>query len=500
MNVFKLLSNKAGKLVFGMAQLGGTVAVAGVLAYSAVEMAGPKPAPKETPLRSITSISRTERVPYGNSISVSGGGDISGSGSGGYAAPYDGGGYSGGGSGASYAGGRNAAPNGERQEAMLANLTLPPVARTGATEGLGTGQNEVTFVGGQNGAGGTGGATTRAGVAGLSGAVNGGGGTAVAGGNRLASASIVRSKGNSFSGTSGPITRSTAGGATTGGGQSVAQGASFSGSMPTGSVALGTRSGGFSSGRNGRADGGRGGNSREGSELASIRKRSAEVASNKTRAANEGADAFLADARNSGGISVEDGVVDTGASASSADFDSPHMGRMKGLDSGIDSEEQIAAERKHHADRLMKTMFALLGISFAAALAISALRMSAKMTPWTWIAMGAIAAAVAVAIGLFVKDAVDFKNLYGSWKGYSAGSFAAAGICGAMVAASFFKPVANFLKVKVLGAVGKLFGMKLGGVVASQAGSAKTLIDSNVEAGDSRNKAEVDPHDGRYSA
>lgn len=117
--------------------------------------------------------------------------------------------------------------------------------------------------------------------------------------------------------------------------------------------------------------------SREGRELDFVRKRSADIAANKDRAANEGSRAFLASARDSGGIQLvnDDANVSTGTSASSEDFDNPTMGRLSGLNSAIADQELTELERDRDRKSVKKWMIislvsvvATAGLSLGAAL------------------------------------------------------------------------------------------------------------------------------------
>lgn len=516
MNVLNILTDKAGKLVFGMAQLGGTVVTAGVLGYTAVAMMGTPQAPtQDAPLRSIRVVTDTNRAVMpsgGSSVSVGGKGQFGAFGEESY-----GGGYSGGGSysdtgvaGSASSGGVEAGS--EAQEALLNNFSIQARAM-GATEGLGLGKNAATEVL-PPGGGVSGPSASGRSVAGVDGAMAGGKPGAPVGagaggdkGPRLANASIARSSGKTLGSGATYDSRGLAGSTRANrlpSGQDGGE-AALSGVMPGGSTGLiasrpvNRSISDFGGSRRGQGNG-VGSGSREGNELANIRKRSSDIAKNKGRSANEGADAFLADARNSGGINLENGTTETAAGASSADFDAPHMNRMKSLDTNLEDTAQKEAQRKHHADRLFKTMMALMAATLAAMMGISMLMKSGTL--WAKIGAFAIAAAMAVAIAFFVKDAVAYHKAYGNANGMFAGSLAMAGVFALGVGLAFVKPVQNFVNNKVMPWLGKTFGLKAGGVAASQIGTAKTILDQNFDAADDKRReaGEIDPHNDRNMA
>ena len=122
--------------------------------------------------------------------------------------------------------------------------------------------------------------------------------------------------------------------------------------------------GGVGSGRDGTVGDGR--NSKEGRDLEFIRKRSADAAKNKNRAANEGSRAFLASTKVSGGISVSGENVTTGQGQGSADFESPTASALGGVQSWTAGEEGKAEERDDSMKKIRLWLWIALPLALAA--------------------------------------------------------------------------------------------------------------------------------------
>lgn len=100
-------------------------------------------------------------------------------------------------------------------------------------------------------------------------------------------------------------------------------------------------------------------NSRDFSSLELMAKRSAEIAGNASRSANEGSRAFLASTRNSGGITLNGGEVSTGQGATSSDYGDA-SGALRGLNTKMDNLMDAEQEFKDARKSLRKNFWGLL--------------------------------------------------------------------------------------------------------------------------------------------
>lgn len=475
MNVLKFLQDKAGKVVFGAAQLGGTVAAAGLLSYAVMGVMGPSTNPAQNErIRSITSISDV-RAPRESAIYVSGGGIASAQ----ERAAIEG--YGGGSPAVAYRGAGGSRARGtdyDYVEERAGNISLT-AAVTSSTEGLGIGKNAAQEVG-VSPAGPLAAATQGRAAANNAGQAAGQAAANASSGNKLASATMARSsggQGRSYGGTYAPGSGSSVGTRASAAGSERPNtiNPSFSGTMPGGSTTLISKAtfgsqavGGSRSGE--VASGGRG--AKERGELADIRKRSAQAAANENRSANEGARAFLANNKNSGGITTEDGSVMELGGGTSADFETPYMAQTKAANQSMEDVENNEIKREQHRTRIMRNMFALLGLTVVGMFAISSLM---KGGLWSKIGAIAIGAALAVAIGFFIADATKYKNLYNNQGGFGIGGIIVGSVMLAMVAASFFSPVQKLLN-KLMGKIAQKFGISLGGMAIGNAGNAISVV------------------------
>lgn len=175
--------------------------------------------------------------------------------------------------------------------------------------------------------------------------------------------------------------------------------------------------------------------SKDANELEFIRKRSADAARNKYRSANEGARAFLASTQVSGGLMIDGTNVTTGQGQGSKDFEGETNARLRGVGSHI-AEVAIPREDQRSKDRstLQKWLWACIGTSIAAMIAIPYLKNIPLVGPAL---AGAVAlVAIAVCITGFVK-AIQFANNWGG-SGLSTVTGIVCGILAAGVACSFF--------------------------------------------------------------
>ncbi len=123
---------------------------------------------------------------------------------------------------------------------------------------------------------------------------------------------------------------------------------------------------GLGGGRNGSTLGGRASNAKGASDIEFIRKRSAEVAKNKFRSANEAGSAFLASAQNSGGlvIETESGELATGQGQHIRDFDTPFASRLPAIQDW--AEKVKASEETRYEDLHLLQLFGWIGIGISA--------------------------------------------------------------------------------------------------------------------------------------
>ena len=250
----------------------------------------------------------------------------------------------------------------------------------------------------------------------------------------------------------------------------------FSGAMPSGSnlvSAMDTGSGarvqnsGFMAGGR-RTTVSNGKFSRGGNDLQAIAKRSADVAGNSHRGANEGATAFLAGSKNSGGMRVEGGV-DVGTTGS-ADFKTPTNQRLKAVGKATQKNEDEAKKRQKARNTLTILLLASVATTAAAAMfgygLIRAGRTAIPVGVWSIVAgLAIIAAAAATSIATLVKAGQYASRFGGGSLPLVAGILS--GLCvsalGFTVAAAFSgkeSPIVKFMD-KITGVM-KKFAMKEG--------------------------------------
>lgn len=250
----------------------------------------------------------------------------------------------------------------------------------------------------------------------------------------------------------------------------------FSGAMPSGSnlvSAMDTGSGARLQ-TTGFVPGGRqatiasGKFSRGGNDLQAIAKRSADVAGNSHRGANEGSTAFLAGSNNSGGMRVEGGV-EVGTTGS-ADFKTPTNQRLKAVGNAAKKTEDEAKARRKARNTM--TILLLASVATTAAAIVFGYNLIWNGTKqslagtWQIIAgMAIIAAAMASSIATLVK-AGQYASRFGGGALPIAASIIS-GLCvgalGFTIAAAFANkksPLHTFMN-KITGAM-KKFAMKEG--------------------------------------
>lgn len=314
----------------------------------------------------------------------------------------------------------------------------------------------------------------------------------------LQRASIAKASGSnmgsSSSGSFGAPARSSQGGSASvkARGAGTSEGYALSGAMPKGSTLLASNSnvrGAASSSSsfiagNTRTRIGQGSNSREGRSLRDIALASAKVAANKNRAANEGASPFMAKEKLSGGIQImDDERVEIGGGNSTDEFVDTLDNQENALNQGVNEIDTTEQDRKAHRNRLTKTLVSLFFATIAGMIAISTLK---NAGPWGKAASFVVAAALLVALGLFIADAVKYGQKFGwdavAWIYTILGGVFAVGVGLAL----FVNSVSNWIS-KTTGQVLSKLGLKSFDLVSIGMGTAfaavQTSIDNAVETG-----------------
>ena len=155
-------------------------------------------------------------------------------------------------------------------------------------------------------------------------------------------------------------------------------------------------------------------NAREGKDLEFIRKRSADAAGNRNRAANEGARAFLASTRISGGLRVSGANVTTGQGQSSADFNGEYDSQLRAIQGWSTDSNVEAAQRQEDRNAMLKWMWTATAVALAAMIAIPLVK---NITVFGvpvgfWLALG-IAALATYACGKGFVEAAQYARRWG---------------------------------------------------------------------------------------
>jgi len=185
--------------------------------------------------------------------------------------------------------------------------------------------------------------------------------------------------------------------------------------------------------------------SKEANELKFIRKRSADAAANKHRSANEGARAFLASTKISGGMRITGENVTTGQGQGSTDVNNEYETNLRGIKDWADARDAYEEKRQQKLNELKGWFWGAVAIAIAAMIAIPYLKR--LPAPWGWIAAAAMAvAALAVIVVGFVKCMKFFKEFddYG-FKGWPAAITILLPILAAGVGISFIKKVSDWI-------------------------------------------------------
>lgn len=150
--------------------------------------------------------------------------------------------------------------------------------------------------------------------------------------------------------------------------------------------------------------------SKDGKDLEFIRKRSADAAGNRNRAANEGSRAFLASTKISGGLRVSGANVTTGQGQSSADFNGDYESQLRAIQGWDTSVNMDAEQRLNDRNAMLKWMWAAAAVALAAMIAIPLV----KHIPIFGKALAVVIALAATLVcGLGFSKAASFANDWG---------------------------------------------------------------------------------------
>lgn len=155
--------------------------------------------------------------------------------------------------------------------------------------------------------------------------------------------------------------------------------------------------------------------SKDGKDLEFIRKRSADAAANRNRSANEGARAFLASNKISGGMQVVGENVTTGQGQSSADFSAGHTANLQAIGDWSATADVQQEQRAADRNSLTKWLWTAASVALAAMIAIPLIKNInlAGVPVGMIIALAMAGLATAFCVVGFVK-AQQFSNAWGN--------------------------------------------------------------------------------------
>lgn len=204
-------------------------------------------------------------------------------------------------------------------------------------------------------------------------------------------------------------------------------------------------------GRDASVMGGRQGN-KDKNDLEFIRKRSADAAKNRYRAANEGSRAFLASTQISGGMRIEADNVTTGQSQGSKDFNNDYDTNLRGIRNWGDIQMDLGEDRQNDYNNLLVFWITTVAAVIAGCIGLFYLAKAAMaaVVPWVvaalWIAFGILAAGLITMCGFLIAHAADYASKWGGgWFSTWAGITGIVGI--AAVGVSAFVNVSKALKI-----------------------------------------------------
>lgn len=217
--------------------------------------------------------------------------------------------------------------------------------------------------------------------------------------------------------------------------------------------------------------------SKDGRDLDFIRRRSADAAKNKNRSAVEGARAFLASTKISGGMMISSDNVTTGQGQGSKDFNQDYDANLRGIKTWSANMENKTAQRDKARHDMQTWFWVALGTAIAAAVAIPFLKhIKLFGVPIVALALAAVATAFC-AVG-FAK-AMSFAKTYGK-SSYSTMAMTLTGLSIAGVWSSFFLSGAHKVIAKHAFTI---LGMTIGGSVLGGFMAGQSSGTPNVEGG-----------------
>lgn len=228
--------------------------------------------------------------------------------------------------------------------------------------------------------------------------------------------------------------------------------------------------------------------SKDGRDLDFIRRRSADAAKNKNRSAVEGARAFLASTKVSGGMMISSDNVTTGQGQGSKDFNQDYEANLRGIKSWNTNIASETDRRNKDRHSMQTWLWVAIGTAVAAAATIPFIKHITVLGIPVGLILALALAAVATAfcaVG-FAKAMAYAKN-YGS-TGYSTAAMITTGVLIAGVWSSFFLSGAHKLITKhastILGLT--IGGSIMGGFMAGQSSGTPSVeggLQGSEEAG-----------------
>ncbi|MGN0017060.1 MAG: hypothetical protein ACI37O_06980 [Candidatus Avelusimicrobium sp.] len=193
--------------------------------------------------------------------------------------------------------------------------------------------------------------------------------------------------------------------------------------------------------------------SKDGRDLDFIRRRSADAAKNKNRSVVEGARAFLASTKISGGMMISADNVTTGQGQGSKDFNQDYDANLRGIKTWSANIESETDRRNKDRHNLQTWLWVTVGVAIAAMVAIPFVK-NIPIFGWA-IALG-LTLAVAALVALTITKAGQFMRTWKTTDGWAVAAIVVAGLMALGVAASwiwssafkeFFTKIGNALGI-----------------------------------------------------
>lgn len=205
-------------------------------------------------------------------------------------------------------------------------------------------------------------------------------------------------------------------------------------------------------------------------ELEDITHKSAAAAKNRSRSVVEGARAFLASSKTSGGMMITADNVTTGQGQGSKDFEQDNAANLRGIKTWSTGLEADVNRRDKDRHDMQTWLWVAIGVSTVAAATIPFIKHITFLGIPIGLILALVLAAAATAFcAVGFSKAMTFAKTYGS-TGYSTAAMAVTGAMVAGVWASFFLSGAHKLITKyattILGLT--IGGSLMGGFTAGQ--------------------------------